>query len=182
VNERAAALAASAVFLVTPVVMTLTASSGAFEESVRSATGENSTLEWRTESWQTLIESHSSGRDLLAGLPAGTSLERRIGGQIATESPHSIYVDSLLSFGILGPILIVWLWFFVVRNRRNAAGVLELSSVVVVLIVLSQMLFGVTNRLGPIQGLLLGMLLQAAAHTRVTRASSAPNAGLERLR
>ena len=164
VNERAAAGAAAAILLVAPVVITLVASSGAFQESVRSATGENSTLDWRTKSWRSLVESRSS-EELLVGLPAGTSLERRIGNQIATQSPHNVYVDSLLSFGLLGPLIMAWLWILILRSRRNAAAVLGVSSVAVALIVVSQALFGITNMLGPLQGLLLGMLLQAAWFT-----------------
>ncbi len=105
VNERAAAGAASAILFVAPLVITLAASSSAFAESVSSATGQDSTLEWRTEGWKSLVESHSSTTELLVGVPAGTSLERRLGDQVATESPHSVYVDSLLSFGILGPLI-----------------------------------------------------------------------------
>jgi hypothetical protein len=164
-NEKAALAAASAVFLVAPFVVTGVATSSAFEESVRSATGERSTFAWRTESWATLVEEHHSTRDLLVGLPAGTSLARvSSDNRIATESPHSLYVDALLSLGVLGPLMIVWSWILIVRRRRNAAAVLEISAVVVVLIVASSALFGVANMLAPLQGLLLGMLLQAAFH------------------
>ena len=99
-------------------------------------------------------------------MPAGTSLERRIlsDNRIATQSPHSIYVDALLSLGVLGPLMIVWSWALIVTRRENAAAVLEVSGVVVVLIVASSALFGITNMLAPLQGLLLGMLLQAAFH------------------
>jgi len=162
VNERAAAAAAAAILFVAPVVVALTASSSAFADSVRSATGQNSTLEWRTQSWTALIEANNSTEARLFGLPAGYSTERRIGEGIATESAHSVYVESLLSFGVLGPLIVAWLWISIVRRRGSAAAVLGISSVVVALIVASQALFGITYGLGPFQGLLLGMLLQAA--------------------
>jgi hypothetical protein len=165
VNERAAAAAAAAILFVAPVVVALAASSSAFAESVRSATGQNSTLEWRTQSWTTLIEEHSSTEERLFGLPAGYSSERRIGEGIATESAHSVYVESLLSFGVLGPLIVVWFWISIVRRRGRAAAVLGISGVVVALIVASQALFGITYGLGPFEGLLLGMLLQAAWFT-----------------
>jgi len=166
VNERAAAVAASAVLLISPVVVTLVASSDAFGESIQSARGSESTFGWRTASWGSLIEAHSSPKEVFLGLPAGTSLERRIGDLTATQSPHSLYVDSLLSFGILGPLAVVWLWTLILRNRHHAAAVLELSSLTIVLLVASQAVFGITNTLGPLQGVLLGMLLQAAWITR----------------
>ena len=164
VNEKAALAAASAIFLVAPFVLAGAATSSAFEKSISSATGQSSTLAWRTESWTSLVEAHHSTRDLLVGVPAGTSLERRIlsDNRIATQSPHSIYVDALLSLGVLGPLMIVWSWVLIVKRRENAAAVLEVSAVVVVLIVASSALFGITNMLSPLQGLLLGMLLQAA--------------------
>ena len=165
-NERAAALAASAVLLISPVVVALVASSSAFTESIESATGQESTLGWRTASWGSLLAAHSSPREVALGLPSGTSLARRIGDGIATQSPHSLYVDALLSFGIFGPAAVVWLWMLIVRRRHQAAAVLQLSSVAVVLLVVSQAVFGITNMLGPLQGVLLGMLLQAAWITR----------------
>jgi hypothetical protein len=58
--------------------------------------------------------------------------------------------------------MILWSWILIVKRRRNVAAVLEVSAVVVVLIVASSALFGIANMLAPLQGLLLGMLLQAA--------------------
>jgi hypothetical protein len=166
VNQKAALAAASAVFIIAPFVVAGAATSSAFGESISSATGQSSSLAWRTESWTALVKAHHSPRDLLVGVPAGTSLERRIlsDNRIATESPHSIYVDAWLSLGVLGPLMIVWSWALIVKRRENAAAVLGVSAVVVVLIVASSALFGITNMLAPLQGLLLGMLLQAAFH------------------
>lgn len=161
VNERAAAAAAAAILFVAPLVLTIVAGSSAFEQSVRSATGQRSTLSWRTQSWTSLVEAHSSTEDLVLGLPTGTSLKRRVGDQIATQSAHSLYVESLLTFGIVGPFLVVWPWILIIRRRRNVAAALGVSAVTVVLLIISQALFGITNTLGPLQGLLLGMLLQA---------------------
>lgn len=162
VNERAAALAAGVILLAAPLVMAGVASTGAFEESVRSATGTQSTLSWRTDSWRELVGAHSSAQDLLFGLPTGTSLERRVGDVIATQSTHSLYIESLLAFGVIGPVIIAALWIPLFRRRGRAAAVLGISSVAVAMLVVSQALYGITNSLSPMQGLLLGMLLQAA--------------------
>jgi heme A synthase len=95
-------------------------------------------------------------------LPAGTPLDRRIGNIIWTQSPHSLYVDALLSLGALGVVALVYLWVAILRRRRRAALALGVTGTLVGVIVFSQAIFGITNMLDPAQGLLLGMLLQAA--------------------
>jgi hypothetical protein len=167
-NEHAALLAMSAVFLVAPVAAYAAASSSAFAYSVESATGRDSTLRWRTESWNSLLKEHSSPTDIALGLPTGTSLARRLDGQIVDRSPHNVYVDSLLSFGLLGPLVIGWLGVLIIKRRHVAAATLELSATVVVLLVVAEALFGVTTMFGPVQGILTGMLLQAAFSARRT--------------
>lgn len=162
VNERAALTAMSAILFVAPVALFFTVSSTAFAESVESSTGKGSTLAWRTESWESLIGDHHAIENLLVGVPAGTSLEREINNTVATQSPHSVYVDAYLSFGTLGPLIVVWLWVLIVRHRRRASAALQISGVVIVLIVVSQALYGFTNMLAPVEGLLIGMLLQAS--------------------
>jgi hypothetical protein len=166
VNKRAALGAASAVLLVTPVVLALTVSSSAFGQSVHSATSQDSTLDWRWKSWTLLLDAHSSIQDRVLGLPAGTPLDRTIGNIVWTQSPHSLYVDALLSLGALGVALFVYLWVVIVRRRQRAGVALGIGSTLVVVVVFSQAIFGITNMLDPAQGLLLGMLLQAACATR----------------
>ena len=73
-----------------------------------------------------------------------------------------MYVDALLSFGILGPLVVAWIGILIIRRRRSASAVLEISAAAVVLIVVGEFVFGITTMLGPMQGLLTGMLLQAA--------------------
>lgn len=167
VRPRAAAAVAGVILLVLPFGVALLASSSAFAESVDGAASSGGTFGWRTASWGSLIEAHSSPEDVFLGIPTGTSLERRIGEEVATQSPHNLYLDALLSFGVLGLVALVWLWVVVVRHRRRIASVLAISSITVVLLVLSQALFGITNALGPLEGVLLGLLLQAAWVTDV---------------
>ncbi len=166
VNRRAALGAACALLLVTPVVLGLTVSSNAFGQSVDSATREDSTFEWRWKSWTSLLSAHSSVQDRAIGVPAGTPLERKIGNIVWDQSPHSVYVDALLSLGALGLLLLIYLWVVVVRRRRAAGLALGIGSTLVAVLVFSQAIYGFTNMLDPVQGLLLGMLLQAACTTR----------------
>lgn len=165
INERAALVAACAVLVVTPAVVALTVSSSAFGESVDSATAQDSTFEWRWKSWTLLLAAHDSAQDRVLGLPAGTPLERRIGNIVWDQSPHNIYVDALLSLGALGVVTLIYLWVVVLRRRRRAALALGVTGTLVGVIVFSQVIFGITNMLDPAQGLLLGMLLQAAFAT-----------------
>jgi hypothetical protein len=164
-NERAALGAASAVLLVAPVVVALTVSSSAFGESVHSATAKDSTFEWRWKSWTLLLASHDSTQDRVLGLPAGAPLERRIGNIVWNQSPHSLYVDALLSLGALGVVTLIYLWIVILRRRRRAAVALGITGTLVGVILFSQAIYGITNMLDPAQGLLLGMLLQAAFST-----------------
>jgi hypothetical protein len=161
-NERAALLAASAIFLFAPVAAYAATSSSAFQYSVESATGRESTLRWRTESWSALLREHDSPTEIALGIPMGTSLAREIDGRIVDRSPHNVYIDAQLTFGILGTVIMAWLGVTVIRRRRIAAAALELAPSLIVLLVLAQALFGVTTMFGPVQGVLLGALLQAS--------------------
>jgi O-antigen ligase len=173
-NRQAALGAAAALLLVTPVVAGLTVSSNAFGQSVESATAADSTFEWRWESWTSLLAAHDSAQDRVAGVPAGTPLEREIGGILWDQSPHNVYVDALLSLGVFGVVALVSLWIVVVRRRRQVGTVLGIGSTLVAVIVFSQLIFGITNMLDPVQGLLLGMLLQAACAARLMDGGDAP--------
>ncbi len=165
-NERVALGVAAVVLMLVPVAVASAASSSSLEHSVESTTAQDSTLRWRTESWRRLIEAHSSPAEIALGVPAGTPLAREVNGQIRTESPHSVYVDSWLSFGILGPVLVLWLGVGLYRRRRRVADAYGLSSLVVGLLMVGQAIFAITTMFGPVQGLLTGMLLQASALDR----------------
>jgi len=161
-NERAALSAASVVLLATPVAVALAASSSALGYSARTSVGADTTLTWRFESWRGALEAHHSAQDLLLGVPAGISYARRIGGQIATVSVHSFYLDALLFFGALGLAILVYLGIRIIKLRYEASAALGVSPATVVLIVTATAIFGITTMLGAVQGLLLGMLLQGA--------------------
>jgi hypothetical protein len=162
VNRRAALGAVTALLFVTPVVLGLTVSSSAFGQSVESATAKDSTFEWRWKSWTSLLSAHSSPQDRVIGIPAGTPLDRTIGNIVWDQSPHSLYVDALLSLGVFGVMALIYVWIVVLRGRRRAGAALGVGSTLVAVIIFSQAIFGITNMLDPVQGLLLGMLLQAA--------------------
>jgi O-antigen ligase len=162
VNRRGAVGAAGVVLLVAPVVAALTVSSSAFAESFHSATAQDSTFEWRWKSWTSLLAAHDSIQDRVVGVAAGTPLDRRIGNIVWDQSPHSLYVDALLSLGAVGLVGLVYLWFIILQRRRHAGAVLGITGSLVAVIVLSQVIFGFTNMLDPAQGLVLGILLQAS--------------------
>jgi hypothetical protein len=85
-----------------------------------------------------------------------------IDGQLVDRSPHNIYIDSYLAFGIVGTLVLIWLGVVLVKRRHTIADVLDLTPSIVVLLVLAEALFGVTTMFGPVQGVLTGILLQAA--------------------
>ena len=161
-NERAALGAASAVLLVAPVAVVMATASTALGYSAATTVGSNTTLTWRFESWRGALEAHHSAQDLILGLPAGTSIARRIGGAIDTHSVHSFYLDALLFFGAVGLVMLVYLGAQIIRRRHEVAATLGISSTVATLIVVATAIFGISTMLGAAQGLLLGMLLQGA--------------------
>jgi hypothetical protein len=165
-NQRAALTAASIVLVLAPVAAGFTVSSSAFGQSVNSATEQDSTLQWRWKSWTSLLAQHSSAQDRVLGLPAGSPLERRIGNTVSTVSPHDLFVDALLTLGVLGVLALGYLFVGIVRRRHRVALALAIPSGLVVVLVFSQLIFGITEMLDPVQGVLLGMLLQAAHGAR----------------
>ena len=179
-NRHAALVAASLIALAAPVAAYAAASSASLEYSVQSATGKDSTLTWRTESWSALLSEHDSPTDIVLGLPTGTSLARVIDGQLVDRSPHNIYIDSYLAFGIAGTLVLVWLGVVLVRRRHTIAAVLDLTPSIVVLLVLAEALFGVTTMFGPVQGVLTGILLQAAFATTGAGTTSGQPVPVER--
>jgi hypothetical protein len=116
-----------------------------------------------------LLAAHDSVQDRVVGVPAGTPLERKIGNIVWDQSPHNLYVDALLSLGIFGVVALLWLWVVVIRRRQRAAMALGIGTTLIVVILMSQAIYGITNMLDPVQGLLLGMLLQAACITQLPR-------------
>jgi hypothetical protein len=140
--------------------------------SVETTRGDRTTFTWRIDSWVSLTKRYDSVQDRLVGVPSGISLAREIQGIRRTESAHSLYVDALLSFGILGVAAVVNLWLMVFRRRDQAGIAFGVSGVAVIALIASQVIFGITYNLGAVQGAILGILLSSAYRSNCNRSIS----------
>ena len=128
---------------------------------VTEITSSNSTIGWRITGWRELIAKYHSFTDIAFGLPAGASLDRRIHNTTVSVSPHSLYVDQYLRFGIPGVILIVSLGFLLWRHRAEIATRVGLTPRCVTLLLIALFVYGLTYELGVVQGLILGIFVAA---------------------
>lgn len=91
--------------------------------SVQEVGEENSTLAWRVQSWQSLIEQWAYGGPLvnMIGNPFGSGFSRYIDltqGEL-TQNPHNHYVYALLRVGLIGVFAMMATYFMVIRAMRR---------------------------------------------------------------
>lgn len=92
--------------------------------SVEEVGEENSTLAWRVQSWQSLIEQWAYGGPVvnMIGNPFGSGFSRHIDlakGEL-TQNPHSQYVYALLRVGLIGVFAMLTTYFIAIRSMRRA--------------------------------------------------------------
>ncbi len=71
---------------------------------------ETSTLDWRIQGWTELLAESPGVIDRLAGYPFGTGYEREVNEQEKVTHPHSLYVTVALRTGLIGLVLLLWLY------------------------------------------------------------------------
>ena len=128
--------------------------------SLTTATSDDATLSWRAEGWRFFIDEFGSRGlgEKLVGQPSGTTLERVINTAVRTESAHNMYVQSLVTIGLLGLAAIVILYVTALRRSWQEQPVL--ASVIVGLCV-----FSIGYQIESVQGIWIGFALSlAAAH------------------
>lgn len=91
--------------------------------SVEEVGQEKSTLAWRVQGWQTLIEQWAYGGPVvnMIGKPFGSGFSRyiEISQNELTQNPHSHYVYTLLRVGLIGMFAMLATYFMVLRAMRN---------------------------------------------------------------
>lgn len=92
--------------------------------SVEEMGQEKSTLMWRVQSWQTLVEQWAYGGPLvnMIGQPFGTGFSRHIdvAQNELSQNPHNHYVYTLLRVGLLGLFAMLAVYLMVLRaNWRH---------------------------------------------------------------
>lgn len=129
-----------------------------------SATNEN-TFVWRFEGWVQLAGGggNASVTDVLLGHPFGSGYERRLNGQTVEVNPHSTYLSFFLRSGIIGLLLLLAVYSHVLLALRRSRSVgLGIPQAVLIGILVSQLVFGLTYNPFTEQGLLLGLAIGAA--------------------
>jgi hypothetical protein len=129
--------------------------------SLTTATSDDATLSWRAEGWRFFIDEFGSRGlgEKLVGQPSGRTLERVINTAIRTESAHNMYVQVLVTLGLLGLAALVILYVGALRRSWRANPVL--ASVIVGLCV-----FSIGYQIESVQGIWIGFALSlAAAHS-----------------
>jgi hypothetical protein len=149
------------VLLAAPLAVWGILANGSFRASLQEVTANNSTFAWRTQSWQELVSSHHSPLDVLSGGPAGASWARTVFGATQTVAPHDAFVEAFLRFGAPGVALFCGLLLTLWIKRRAVSSRDGLSANAVGLIVIAVALFSITYSPGPVQGLILGILVSS---------------------
>ncbi len=118
--------------------------------------------------------------DIAFGGPAGASWARPIAGVTATQSPHNGFVEAFLRFGTPGLVLfgalLVALWV----RRRSASTEGSLTPNAVGLLMIAQALYAVAYALGPVQGLVLGVLISTTSLVGSRAEATTPRLGATR--
>lgn len=149
-----------------PTLLFLVSQVGAYQGSVDSSTGEQSTLTWRIAAWKILLSRHSTPFDLLFGTPSGTNREIIVNGIATNLSAHNTYVEAQLLYGLVGVFALSALGAVALRSRRETARQLEIAAPAVVVLVVTNAIVWLTTQPDQLQGLLFGSLLSAACLQR----------------
>lgn len=141
------------------------------------------TFEWRLTGWQELVRKPEGLVEIAVGQPFGSGWTREVYGLTREESPHSLYVEAYLRFGLVGLALLVYLLGTVCLRFFNAprGGAREtqfMSNDLVFLLTLSVVVFSVTysNPLsaGPIVGIALARYIEQGQRVQPAPAPSVP--------
>lgn len=128
---------------------------GTLAESARETQGTHSTIVWRLEGWQQLLDTPRTVGQWLAGAPFGSGYDRYIEGGLVSVSPHNYYVHVGLRLGLVGLVVLLALygslWRQLARDRRRALALC--------LAVAAQLVFFLTYPAFPEQGVILGLCL-----------------------
>jgi O-Antigen ligase len=131
----------------------------------QTSTSQTSTFNWRLQGWSILIDRQVDGprADLVLGSPSGTGYDRFINGSTVTVAPHSEYVSALEETGLIGLVLLVWVYASAItRSRRRlrspTAFVSQIALLFMALLAL-QLTDFVAYSQGAIAGMMLGLAL-----------------------
>lgn len=174
IGLRLAALASLGLVLFTlasPAFLGSDSGSGAFRPA-----DDLGTLAWRVEGWAGLLESGPDNpADLVLGRPFGTGFSRVVDGRELESNPHSFYLQTFLTTGLVGVgslCLVLWLCLAALRRRSpKEAGPLTREHLLLLLVM--QAVWFLAWPPGAEQGLILGMAVAAAGWQQVSTSTDA---------
>jgi O-antigen ligase len=148
----------------------------AIQQSVAEPFKQNSTLNWRLDSWREVIRGWAAGGPSVwpLGFPFGHGWRRFIessgqGGLNWEVSPHSFYVTTLARGGIVA--LGLWLAVTVVAARRHlrsmASGAADWpDGALMVTLLAAQSIFFISYSVVPMATVLIGLALSTVVHRK----------------
>jgi len=169
---RMAALTIAAMLAVGTVLLFSAFGADFVVASLQSSATSSDTLVWRVAGWSQLLFDRTTGfAGYLIGDPFGAGFARLLGRNRVEVSPHNFYVETFLRLGILGVILVIWLYGSQLRACRTLAAhaSTRFSARVFQVFLLVHLIYFMTYNLGYEQSLVLGLIvgglppLQAAA-------------------
>lgn len=116
------------------------------------AAGDSGTFGWRIEGIQILLSEFDDWGfvDRVIGQPMGGGFDRIMNGVLVQVSPHNMYVNVLLSFGIFGLACLLWVFFSALHSARKIDPSLFA-------IILSLLVFSFGYELFPEHGIFVGL-------------------------
>lgn len=156
-----------------PIIATLVAvalitfGSGNILVSVEKLATNLTTFTWRIESSQALL-SDFRVRDItdrLIGQPFGLGYERVVEGSTVEIQPHNFYIQTLISMGFIGLLLLLFLYIKAILsaislNRAEGTDVNPvMDSKILMVLIIGQLLFFVTYGVTVEMGIMLGLVL-----------------------
>lgn len=149
--------------------------------SVEEVGQKNSTLAWRVQGWQALVQQWASASPFvnLAGFPFGSGFNRRIEASQTelTQSPHSQYVTMLLRTGLVGLLAMLAAYALAIRGmwRWPHSGAPQiLDNKVLLALLLGQVFFFITYAAEYNMILPLGLALTQLSAQRATPLVGSP--------
>jgi hypothetical protein len=134
--------------------------------SVEEVGQQKSTLMWRVQSWQTLIEQWAYGGPVvnMIGKPFGSGFSRHIelAQEELTQNPHNHYVYALLRVGLVGllaMLAVYWMAFRSMWKNRSQPPMHWLDPKLLIVLVVGQLLYFISYPAHYSQLLALGLSL-----------------------
>jgi len=157
----------SVIFLLLSAIFLILVSESSIALSLRGSALNFNTFFWRIEGWRQLLSPNrfNSIVDYFIGQPFGTGFDRFVTSSTSVSylvevSPHNFYIFTILTIGGIGLLILLAIYYkaiiSLIKHKKNSLAFAFL------LILISQLLYSVSNRPSYEQGFLLGAAVLVA--------------------